>query len=171
MFDFLKTFHSRFFHFDSYSHQVFASNVYTHIIRIKYCSDDLEKVQFGGELSRDTIKISFKNNIWNPDHPRPLPTINRSQSSFVKPISRKNINENNFIEINFNTIFNTKKPVIRYKPPRVYILNATSLVTPHGIESLRCEVFQLRPDIVIITELWLKSTALMERRGLWSVIS
>ena len=44
-----------------------------------------------------------------------------------------------------------------YKPPKVYILNATGLVKPHGIESLRCDVFQLRPDIVIITESWLKS--------------
>ena len=44
-----------------------------------------------------------------------------------------------------------------YKPPIFYILNATSLVKLHGIESLRCDVLQLWPDIVIITESWLKS--------------
>ena len=49
------------------------------------------------------------------------------------------------------------KPINKYKPPVVYILNATSLVKPHGTESLRCDVFRLRPDIVIITESWLKS--------------
>ena len=45
----------------------------------------------------------------------------------------------------------------KYKPPIVYILNATSLVKPHGIESLRYNGFQIGPDIVIITESWLKS--------------
>ena len=29
----------------------------------------------------------------------------------------------------------------KYKPPIVYILNAPSLVKPHGLESLRCDVF------------------------------
>ena len=67
------------------------------------------------------------------------------------------INSNNLIKINFNTISNPKNPLNKYKPPVVYILDATSLVKPHGIESLRCDVFQLRPDIVIITESWLKS--------------
>ena len=59
--------------------------------------------------------------------------------------------------MNFNSISNPKKSINKYKPPIFYLLNATSLVKPHGIESLRCDVFQLRPDIVIITESWLKS--------------
>ena len=61
------------------------------------------------------------------------------------------------IRINFNTISNPKKPINKYKPPIVYVFNATSLVKPLGIESLRSDVFPLRPDIVIITESWLKS--------------
>ena len=40
----------------------------------------------------------------------------------------------------------------KYKPPIVYILNATSLVKPHGLESLRCDVFQPWPDMVSIEQ-------------------
>ena len=58
---------------------------------------------------------------------------------------------------NFNTISNPEKPINKYKHPIVYLLNATSFVKPHSIESLRCDVFQIRPDIVIITESWPKS--------------
>ena len=65
--------------------------------------------------------------------------------------------KNNLIKITFNTISNPEKPINKYKPPIVYILNATSLVKPHGIENLRFDDFQLRPDIVIITESWLES--------------
>ena len=129
---------------------------------MKYPSDDFKKFQFEGKVSLDTKKIIFKMNIWNPDHPRQIPTINRSQNSFVKlinriTINRNMINSNNLIKMNFNSISNPEKPINKYKPPVVYILNATSLVKPHGIESLRCDVFQLRSDIVIITESWLKS--------------
>ena len=123
---------------------------------IKYSSDDLRKLQFGDKMNRDTRKILFKNNIWNPDHPRQIQTINRSQNSFVKPINRITINRNNLIKITFNTVSIPKKPINNYKPPIVYILNAPSLVKPHGIESLRCDFLQLWPDIVIITESWLK---------------
>ena len=135
---------------------------YIHINMIKYYFDDLKKFQFRGKISRETSKILFKNNIWNPDHPRQIQTINRSQNSFAKTINRNtinknSINKNNLIKINFNTISIPKKPINNYKPPIVYILNATSLVKAHRIESLRCDFFQLRPDIVIITESWLKS--------------
>ena len=61
---------------------------------IKYSFDDLKKFQFEGKLSLDTKKILFKNNIWNPDHPRQIPTFNRSQNSFVEPINRNIINRN-----------------------------------------------------------------------------
>ena len=37
---------------------------------IKYSSDDLKKLEFGSKISRDTRKVLFKNNIWNPDHTR-----------------------------------------------------------------------------------------------------
>ena len=129
---------------------------------IKYSFDDLKKFQSGGKISRETRKILFKINIWNPDHPRQIRTINSCQNSFVKPINRntdiKNgINRNNLIKLNFNTISNPKKPINKYKPPIVYVLNETSHVKPYGIESLSCDVFQLWPDINIITESWLKS--------------
>ena len=135
---------------------------YIYIIMIKYFSDHLKKFQFGGKISRKTRKILFKINIWNPDHPRQIQTINRSQNRFAKPINRNTINKNsinrsNLIKINFNTISIPKKPINNYKPPIVYILNATSLVKAHRIESLRCDFFQLRPDIVIITKSWLTS--------------
>ena len=45
----------------------------------------------------------------------------------------------------------------KYKTLIVYILDATSFFKPHGIESLMCDVFQLWPDIVIITKSWLES--------------
>ena len=93
---------------------------------IKYFSDDLKKFQFGGKLSRDTRKIIFKNNIWNPDHPRQIPTIKPRQNSFVKPINKNNSNRNNLIKINFDTISNPKKPLNMYKSPIVYIFNATT---------------------------------------------
>ena len=123
--------------------------------------------QFGGKMSRNRRKILFKNTIWNPDHSKQIQTINRSSNSFVKPINRNtmnknSINRNNLIKINSDTIFNTKKPINNYKPPIVYILNATTLVKPHGIESLRCDIFQLRPDIVIITSHGLNHITLMD---------
>ena len=80
---------------------------------IKYSSDDLKRLQFGDKIKRDTKKILFKNNIWNPDHPRQIQTINRSQNSFVNPINKDTINKNsidrnNLIEMNFKTLFNPK---------------------------------------------------------------
>ena len=36
--------------------------------------------------------------------------------------------------MSFNTISDLKKPINKYKPPIVYLLNATSLVKPHGID-------------------------------------
>ena len=42
---------------------------------MKYSFDDLKKFQFGGNISRDTRKILFNNNIWNPDHPDHLETF------------------------------------------------------------------------------------------------
>ena len=53
---------------------------YIHINMIKYSFDDLKKFQFKGKISRDIKKILFKNNIWNPNHPRQMPTINRIQN-------------------------------------------------------------------------------------------
>ena len=108
----------------------FLQLYYIHINIIKYLSDDLKKFKFGDKISRDTRKILFKNNIWNPDHPRQLQTINRSQNSFVEPINRNtiyknSINRNNLSKINFNAISNPKKLINKYKPPVVYILNAT----------------------------------------------
>ncbi|ESN99331.1 hypothetical protein HELRODRAFT_162854 [Helobdella robusta] len=40
--------------------------------------------------------------------------------------------------------------------PTIYILNVTSIFKPHAIEHLRCDVYPLHPDIIIITESWLR---------------
>ena len=82
---------------------------YIHINLIKYSFDDLKKIQFAGKISRETSKILFQNDIWNPHHPRQIQTINRSQKSFVNPINRNTINRNNLFKIDFNTISDPKK--------------------------------------------------------------
>ena len=45
----------------------------------------IKKKQFGNEISCDTGKFLFENTIWNPDHPRLITKINRSQNEFVGP--------------------------------------------------------------------------------------
>ncbi|ESN94306.1 hypothetical protein HELRODRAFT_164123 [Helobdella robusta] len=40
--------------------------------------------------------------------------------------------------------------------PTIYILNVTSIVKRHAIKHLRCDVYHLHPDIIVITESWLR---------------
>ncbi|ESO12173.1 hypothetical protein HELRODRAFT_158636 [Helobdella robusta] len=73
----------------------------------------------------------------------------------VKATRRSSPNHPNLIK--FTPTYNPAKITPCHLPPIIYILNVTSIVKPHAIENLRCDVYHLHPDIIIIiTESWLR---------------
>ncbi|ESO04261.1 hypothetical protein HELRODRAFT_172618 [Helobdella robusta] len=72
------------------------------------------------------------------------------------PNRRLSPNHPNLINIKFTPTYNPAKIILCHLPPTIYILNVFSIVKPHAIEHLRCDVYHLHPDIIIITESWLK---------------
>ncbi|ESO11726.1 hypothetical protein HELRODRAFT_166746 [Helobdella robusta] len=73
-----------------------------------------------------------------------------------------NINTSSLFFNRYSTLYNNfnintpAKITPCHHPPTIYILNVISIVKPHAIEHLRCGVYHLHHDIIIISKSWLR---------------